>query len=735
MQKKYWRIGLKQNTSEWIISGEEGIPLDGYPSAEEIYAEAAAKKIPEKSLSAPAVLSKKLEKARLSPGEAFSFPITRDPSFDVRLSVSNDKLTAKLYIRKAQQAPHSLDLKLISTVLNTSKIKFADADMLKAKIYEFRDSDKMELVDYVVAEGIPPTGGGENEICERVKWLEGEERLFYQKRIVVWDEKENAGKKSAGEILPPAFSPDVKIAFVVKDDLVLEFLPAKSGSPGRDIYGAEIPGLPGRNPLVHIDENLSHEKDGVRAKKHGALLLETINGSVYARLLPYCDAFVEIQIPPGNMEAVLTAAPEAGGGEPLSVELVMNEMRKKGVGGDIDKENLAFFVRTVRNSGHESRMVIAKGRRPVPPGGPVIEWASPKHAGHIVLKGEKILSYRISESGQEGVDIMGHPIPFQNVPPEPLPQHDSSVERREEGGWICFFALISGEVVKKGVTVSVSDKKEINRNLTSEDESENFPGVLVVNGDIKQGANVKASGLLTVNGNIGVAIVTGEDSVIVKGGMKGAKLGTIWAKNSIDISFAENACLLAGGDIRVEKYCFQCKIKTNSRLAVKGSPGIFLGGSVHARDGIEVPELGSPKRLRTMVSFGQDYIVADQIERTERDFKEIKASLEEIDARLKKLPSSDENIQKIRKKKFDLLKQRDRAMLKIFTLREVFEQHFPSQVKVTGTVWPGVLLESHGRYFEVHEKLSGVVFIFDQASGRIVYSPIDTGESLHLENT
>lgn len=732
MQKKYWNISRKQNSSTWVLSVEEGIPLDGYPSLKDVLAEAAAKKIPEESLSAPAILTKKLETAKSAPGEAFNFPITRDPSFDVRLSITHDRMMAELYIRKAQDAPHSLDLKLISTVLNTSKIKFDDADMLKAKLYEFRDSPNMELVGFVVAKGIPPGSGGENKIQDRVKWLEGDERLMYQRRIIAWEEKNPAKADVSHSVLPRAASPNVKIAFVVKEDMVLEFVQSKTGNPGKDVYGVKIPGLPGRNPLIHLDETLSQEKDGIRANQHGAFLLETINGSVYARIVPYCDAFVDVQISPNNMEAVLSATPETGGGEPLTVNLVMRELRKKGIGVDVDERLLASFVQTVKNSGRESKILVARGKPPVPPGAPVIEWASPEQAGHIVSKGEKILSYRISESGQDGVDIMGRPVPFQNIPPEPVPKHDASVEEKEQGGWICFFARLSGEVVKKGSNISVSDKKEINGDLSSDDKIENFPGVLVVNGNVKKGATVKSTGLLTVNGHVGAAIVTGDDSVVVNGGIKGDKLGTIWAKNRIDVAFAENACLLAGGDIHAEKYCFQCTIKTNARLVIKGNPGILLGGTLHSRAGIEVSQLGSPKRLRTMVSFGQDYIVADQIEVSERELKEIKSGIEEVDNQMKAVPSDSPAIQELRKKKFNLLKHRDRLTIKIFTLKEVFEQHYPSQIKVEGNVWPGVLLESHGRYFEVHEKLSRVVFSFDQSSGQIVYSPIENSGGFSL---
>jgi uncharacterized protein (DUF342 family) len=57
--------------------------------------------------------------------------------------------------------------------------------------------------------------------------------------------------------------------------------------------------------------------------------------------------------------------------------------------------------------------------------------------------------------------------------------------------------------------------------------------------------------------------------------------------------------------------------------------------------------------------------------------------------------------------------------LKVFTLREKFEEHHESEIQVRGNVYPGVVLESHGRYYEVNHMRGGVVFYFDSGTGQI----------------
>jgi hypothetical protein len=60
----------------------------------------------------------------------------------------------------------------------------------------------------------------------------------------------------------------------------------------------------------------------------------------------------------------------------------------------------------------------------------------------------------------------------------------------------------------------------------------------------------------------------------------------------------------------------------------------------------------------------------------------------------------------------------------LFSLRESFERHFESEIVVRGTVYPGVVLESHGRTLEVAAEKQHVRFRFDMDQGRIVQEPL-----------
>jgi len=62
---------------------------------------------------------------------------------------------------------------------------------------------------------------------------------------------------------------------------------------------------------------------------------------------------------------------------------------------------------------------------------------------------------------------------------------------------------------------------------------------------------------------------------------------------------------------------------------------------------------------------------------------------------------------------------------RLFILAERLEQHFPSEITVRGVIYPGVVLNSHGRQRAVKTALREVVFFFNTATGRIEEKPLN----------
>ena len=61
---------------------------------------------------------------------------------------------------------------------------------------------------------------------------------------------------------------------------------------------------------------------------------------------------------------------------------------------------------------------------------------------------------------------------------------------------------------------------------------------------------------------------------------------------------------------------------------------------------------------------------------------------------------------------------------RLFTLRDSFEQYTPAEVVVEGTLYPGVVFESHGRYYDIKTEKKQVVITFNEKLGQIEERPL-----------
>jgi uncharacterized protein (DUF342 family) len=201
------------------------------------------------------------------------------------------------------------------------------------------------------------------------------------------------------------------------------------------------------------------------------------------------------------------------------------------------------------------------------------------------------------------------------------------------------------------------------------------------------------------------------------------------AKNSIQARFAEQSTLLAVESIRLTNACLRSTVKCNGRIFLESEKGNIIGGRVYCKSGLEVMNIGSEREVSTEIHFGQDILVQDQLEREQRQAERLKKRNTEIERSIIHLkrtsPDDQKGLQKIRTEKHQNLQQLQLISKRMFILSERLEQHFPSEIKVRGVIFPGVVLKSHGRQREVKTALREVIFFFNTSTGRIEEKPLN----------
>jgi len=741
LAKPSWKVDRGNDGATLYLyfkPGDRRFPL---PPVSEIMEAAKALGAAESDLVPPAEVEGALQRATEAREEPPPIPLSLRVDGLARIDISSDRLRALLYLHKGVGGGLPLDLKTVSQVIRDSRLKNFNAEQIKKDILAFFHGSAVELRDYVLAEGKSPTRGSDKEIKLLTQVLPEDKRREFLQRLGA-----SVGKNLWAEG-DRGFSIDTvtDAALVRKDSVVAQISSGSPGTDGLDVFGQVLPGLPGNDPELKFFDGLALRGTNLVSEKEGLLLLNREGNRCSGGVVEYRDAQIQVTVSPDGMTAILTLERELGAGLPLSAERINKALADADVRRGIEGAEVAEALRIALERGTCPPRIVARGEAPVPQGGQTLRWLVNFTPQPVTLREDGRTDYKnqkrfvaVSEGqplaelvtqgsqGKEGFTVQG-----KTLAPEaeastagPVADHDETIREEPIEGGVRWIAARSGELRFEENHGTISSIHTVSGDVGLATGNLNFPGEIRIAGKVSPGYTVIAGGDVIVQGVVEAALISAGGRAVVGQGIIGAGKGIVRSRRTIDAAFVEQATLLAVEDVRVKNSCLLCNIKTNGRLFLAGEKGGLVGGLCRARLGVDAATIGSERGNRTEISFGQDYLIMDQIETMERETEKIKKALMELEKRLKENVAAPAPLEALRSEKVKLIKLLEKYGIRLFTLREKYEEHHGGEVRVRGTIFPGVIMESHGRYYEVTQKRSRVVFYFDRELGRIQEKPL-----------
>ncbi len=338
---------------------------------------------------------------------------------------------------------------------------------------------------------------------------------------------------------------------------------------------------------------------------------------------------------------------------------------------------------------------------------------------------------------ENGWDVCGKVLALPADAQETLKAGRGVREEIQPDGSVRFISDSAGELVRDGVILSVTEAHTVEGDVSSATGNIKFPGLVRIAGSVRAGFSVVAEGVLEVGAMVEAALLSAAGSITVGQGIKGEGKAILRSKRDIEGMFAEQSVLLAIGDVHLHGPCVRCQVKCNGTLLLEGEKGSLVAGEVRASRGVRAQNIGSPSGTPTIISFGQDFLVKDQIEREEREVEALTKKVAVLDAEMFVLEkrASEEvaaagpapaqsqaaaMLARTRAQKVQAMKLIEQRKMRLITLRDRYDEHVPSEVVVRGTLYPGAILESHGRRYETRTEKKLISLQFDPAQGRIV---------------
>lgn len=442
------------------------------------------------------------------------------------------------------------------------------------------------------------------------------------------------------------------------------------------------------------------------------------------------DGYAEVRISEDRMMAVASFHPPLGAGKQIELLEVKELLIARGLRFGIDWDAVRSSILSCNTSRKAVIDVeIARGRRPIDEIPAQLELQqsllkkesqdSPESQSvdfkarspfRFVKKGDILARTRPRIDGESGIDVTGAVVAYGKAQ---LKSHKPGRNTLVHGDTVT--AGAEGRFVVGEDSFWVSEVLEIPGNVDYSTGHIDFPGDVVVHGEVKQGFKVKTGGSLTCIRLIDATeIVCGADLETGQG-ILGRMEGTVKVAGTIRAKFIENCYVEAGGDVQVSTGCLNSVINTLGAV-VTGSRGVIIGGKVYAQKGVIAFQIGSSAGVRTEIHCGVDYRVQQKLAWIRDRNIELALKLKEVEATIAGKGPQNPRLVELRDRLKEALRRMNESARR---LSASLDKNEGAAVVAKGEIHHGVFVEICHVPLVVSKSLGPVRLVLDKTFGVI----------------
>lgn len=324
-----------------------------------------------------------------------------------------------------------------------------------------------------------------------------------------------------------------------------------------------------------------------------------------------------------------------------------------------------------------------------------------------VAKEEKLATIIAPTKGKDGTTVYGTPIKAKPGRPVILrPGKNVTFNDNTQS----FYADVQGQVSIMNRRIHVLDVYEVNESISMKIGNIDFPGSVVIRGDVPTGFTVKAAGDVKVFGLVEAATIIAEGTVTVSEGIAGLRTGRIEAGEDVQIGYVNQGIIRARNNIFVENSIMHSECTAKNDIVC--NRGNIVGGIISAGGAIKANHIGNRMNTKTSLSFGMDFKMFER----QRELEEKLTTLRENYKKLNTLKETYEQQDRVRtdsKMRVTLLRlqyslektveETEKVRHELATINATLGDINRAYLKVKGTIYPNVTV-SFGRYERTIDK-------------------------------
>ncbi|WP_018527132.1 DUF342 domain-containing protein [Alkalispirochaeta alkalica] len=448
------------------------------------------------------------------------------------------------------------------------------------------------------------------------------------------------------------------------------------------------------------------------------------------------DGYIELTIAEDAMLVLGDFFPALGGGRMLSPDYLATVLESQNVVHGVRSGELEEIMLEVNTSRHARRGVpVARGTEPVsmrPPFFRVLQKTAEvagdftHDAGQIdykqvtrlpVVRRGQVIARRVPlQEGVPGTNVHGEEVPFGTIPVDTVVPGKNTLQRDD-----VVVAGIGGQLQTRDGQFFVEDRLEIGGNVDYQTGSIEFPGDVILKGEVKDGFHVWAGGAIIAAGTVDVSEIYCRKDFSARGGLVGRGRALLRCGGRVQARFVGNCHVESKSSVFVKQYVYQAHIGSLDRLAL-GPRGRIIGGVTTAAQGVRCYTLGNSAHVPTLVRVGLNFIAERKLDISSRRHQIVTLRLQKLLERTPENPT-DRQLNVLHQ----LEEERQKLSAQMGDLAGELDRYEDADVVVDGVVYPGVQIQICRAVMVVEEELKKVRFSLDKVVGRVVVSSLTAG--------
>lgn len=342
-----------------------------------------------------------------------------------------------------------------------------------------------------------------------------------------------------------------------------------------------------------------------------------------------------------------------------------------------------------------------------------------EYSPFIIVKQSQVLArFRPRQTGQDGKNVHGITIPYKVIKIEGV---EGGENTRRDGQFLV--AAINGQLVEANKTMNVRDSLVIKGAVGYATGNIIFPGDVIINGPVCDGFKIYSGGSVTIKQTFDVTDVITKTDLNVAGGIIGRGRALVKAGGNLKTKFIDNCRVACRKSVVVDKEIINSSVFTMDTLET-GDKGTILGSDIYAIHGIKVGNIGKKSGKATHIHCGIDFTIQQENEKANNQLRMLAAKLGKLRELMAVPPAEGESPER-RAKMEDLLHRLEEEQKKtgqrISGMMGKINADENAQVKVSGEIASGTLIEICQIALFVTEPLKKVSIRLDRIQGKLIY--------------